>query len=202
MTKKQKTSPSWGPVLVNSPYHEGRIGYYDDDDYNFDKECEEAIIYFGDPQLTGEYYILPLKDISEVTTQSLVKRRGILRDLLSSFKQSSLKGENRARALQELNYVEAVLSDRIFSARLTETQTGASVFISHSSKDNQFAHWLAVDLKHAGHKVWFDEWKIRVGQSIPREIGHGLENCEFVAVVLSSHAVNSHWVENEWHAKY
>ena len=37
---------------------------------------------------------------------------------------------------------------------------------------------------------------------IPQKIGHGLDACDYLAVVLSKHAVESRWVENEWHTKY
>lgn len=90
----------------------------------------------------------------------------------------------------------------MMSARLKKTRKGARVFISHSSVDKQFAIWLAVDLRSAGYRVWFDEWDIKVGESIPHGIGVGLDECDFVAVVLSSQAVQSRWVENEWLANF
>jgi hypothetical protein len=68
--------------------------------------------------------------------------------------------------------------------------------------DKQFARWLTVDLGKAGHSPWLDEWKIRVGESIPKKISEGIEDCDVVVVVLSEHALKSRWVENEWQAKY
>ena len=117
--------------------------------------------------------MIPLEYLSEVTTHSLMERRETLIDAVNSFKTPSLKGEKRSRALEELNYVETVLANRMFSARLTETQAGASVFISHSSRDQQFARWIAVDLKNAGHRVWFDEWEILPGGSIVGKMEEG-----------------------------
>ena len=78
----------------------------------------------------------------------------------------------------------------------------ASIFISHSSIDKGIARQIAEDLKHIGHKVWFDEWKIDVGQSIPSCIESGLEETDFVVVLLSDHAVKSNWVDREWKAAY
>ena len=192
----------FGPVWITGGSHKGRIGIYDDDDYNIKRKKCEAIVYFGDILIAPKYFIIPFENISEVTTHALIERRGELFDVLISLKESHLKGEKRARALEELILIDGLLADRLFSARLTKANKGAKIFISHSSEDKQFARWIAIDLKNAGHRIWFDEWDIKVGESIPRKIGHGLEACDYVALVLSKHAVESRWVENEWHAKY
>lgn len=200
--KSKKLTIPYGPVLISGGPHKGRIGIYDDDDYNHKKKCEEAIVYFGDCQLTPGYSIITFKYIAEVTTHALMERKQELFNDVTSLGEHPLEGEQRARALEELNLIDGLLADRLFSARLTASAKGVRVFVSHSSKDKQFARWLSVDLKSSGHRIWFDEWDIKVGDSIPRKIGHGLDDCDYVAVVLSQHAVESRWVENEWHAKY
>ena len=50
------------------------------------------------------------------------------------------------------------------------------VFLSHSAKDKPVARDLAERLREAGLTVWFDEWEIRPGDSIPSKIEEGLEN--------------------------
>jgi len=109
--------------------------------------------------------------------------------------------EDHIEHLTEYALVQADLMDRMFTARLTRG-SGKRVFISHSSKNKQFATWLSVDLANVGHDPWLDEWKILAGESIPAKISKGIEDCDFVVVVLSEHAVASHWVEREWQAKY
>ncbi|MCL4201727.1 MAG: TIR domain-containing protein [Pirellulaceae bacterium] len=76
------------------------------------------------------------------------------------------------------------------------------VFISHSALDKTFARLLASDLKSNGHEPWLDEWEIRVGECILTKIDRGIEDSEFVIVVLSKHSVESGWVEKEWKTKY
>lgn len=78
----------------------------------------------------------------------------------------------------------------------------AQVFISYSSVNKRFARRLAGSLRHAGHNVWLDEWNIRVGDSIPAKIGMGIDDADYVAVVLSEQSVKSGWVESEWQTKY
>ncbi|MGL4430798.1 MAG: toll/interleukin-1 receptor domain-containing protein [Silvania sp.] len=49
---------------------------------------------------------------------------------------------------------------------------------------------------------WLDEWNIKFGDSIPEKISIGLEEVDFIVVILSENAVTSKWVEREWHTKY
>lgn len=203
MSKKLKEFElAYGPVWISDGPHKGRIGIYDDDHYDAKNKCEKAIVYFGDFKISPGYFIFPFEHISEVTTHALMERRSVLFNSVTSLKKSPLKGEKRVQALEELHLIDGLLADRMLSARLTSTTKGKKIFISHSSIDKQFARWISVDLKNAGYRIWFDEWDIKVGDSIPRKIGHGLDECDYVAVVLSKHAVESRWVENEWHTKY
>lgn len=75
------------------------------------------------------------------------------------------------------------------------------LFLSHSSRDKSLAERIALDLRSSGITVWYDEWEIRVGDSISQKIEQGLDNADFVAVLLTSHSVASGWVEKEWQSK-
>lgn len=76
------------------------------------------------------------------------------------------------------------------------------IFISHSSKDQGFARQLASDLAELGYQPWLDEWEIKVGECIVSKIQKGLDECEYVIVVLSRNSVTSGWVDREWKDKY
>ncbi|NTV17575.1 MAG: toll/interleukin-1 receptor domain-containing protein [Chlorobiaceae bacterium] len=77
-----------------------------------------------------------------------------------------------------------------------------NVFISHASKDKSFVRSLAGDLKEIGHRVWLDEWEIKVGDCIISKIEDGVKNADYVIIVLSVNSVVSGWVEKEWKSKY
>src|SRR4051812_36790688 len=49
------------------------------------------------------------------------------------------------------------------------------VFLSHSAKDKAVVRPLAERLRKDGVKVWFDEWVLKPGDSIPVKIEEGLE---------------------------
>ncbi len=50
------------------------------------------------------------------------------------------------------------------------------VFLSHSSKDKKVVRAVAERLRADGLRVWFDEWEIKAGDSIPAKIKKGLED--------------------------
>jgi TIR domain len=71
------------------------------------------------------------------------------------------------------------------------------IFLSHSSRDNPFARKLADDLRAAGLTVWVDEAEIQIGDSLIAKLESGIEDMEYLAVVLSPDSVSSEWVKRE-----
>ena len=63
------------------------------------------------------------------------------------------------------------------------------VFLSHSAKDKAVVRPLAERLRKDGLKVWFDEWVVKPGDSIPAKIEEGLEHRQsaFQPLALSLH---------------
>lgn len=60
------------------------------------------------------------------------------------------------------------------------------VFISHASEDkDEVVRPLANALKNLGIKVWYDEFEMRIGDSLRRKIDKGLANSRFGIVVVS-----------------
>jgi hypothetical protein len=76
----------------------------------------------------------------------------------------------------------------------------ASIFLSHSHTDREFARRLAADLRLAGVKVWVDEAEIRPGDSLFDRLEHGIRESDYVGVILSPEAVASRWVRVELNA--
>jgi formylglycine-generating enzyme required for sulfatase activity len=71
------------------------------------------------------------------------------------------------------------------------------VFISYATKDAEFAHRLADDLKRLGVPVWIAPESIRPGESWVSAIERGLEESSHVVVVLTPAALESRWVKKE-----
>lgn len=72
------------------------------------------------------------------------------------------------------------------------------IFLAHSSADKIFARKLKTDLEHKGYKVWLDESEIFIGQSIASRINKGLQNSDYLLLLLSDNSVKSDWVTKEW----
>nr|VFK57670.1 MAG: TIR domain-containing protein [Candidatus Kentron sp. TUN] len=73
----------------------------------------------------------------------------------------------------------------------------ANLFLSHRKVDAVQAERLAEELKTAGHEVWFDEWKIRIGDSIVRRVEEGISGMSYLILCYSASGM-SDWVDREW----
>lgn len=72
-----------------------------------------------------------------------------------------------------------------------------NVFLSHNSKDKDFVHKLALDLKCHGVNVWLDEAELKIGDSLIEKIREGIDGVDYVAVILSPNSIQSRWVQKE-----
>ena len=72
-----------------------------------------------------------------------------------------------------------------------------TLFISHNWSDKEFARRLADDLKVRGVRVWIDEGEIKLGDSLIAKIREGIDEMDYLAVVLSPNSVRSEWVKKE-----
>src|SRR5258705_9875916 len=76
-------------------------------------------------------------------------------------------------------------------------QFSFDVFISHSTKDKQVVRAIAERLRADGLRVWFDDWQLRVGDSIPAKIEEGLEHSRVLLLYMSANAFGSDWAQLE-----
>lgn len=72
------------------------------------------------------------------------------------------------------------------------------VFISHASEDkDEVVRPLANALRAAGLFVWYDEFELRIGDSLRRKIDRGVGSSRFGVVVLSDSFFGKGWPEYE-----
>jgi TIR domain len=73
-----------------------------------------------------------------------------------------------------------------------------SIFISHAGEDKErVARPLAISLKRRGFDVWYDEFVLRVGDSLLASIDRGLRECDFGIVILSESFFSKKWPKLE-----
>lgn len=76
------------------------------------------------------------------------------------------------------------------------------IFIAHASENKNIVQKLANDLIDRGLLVWFDEWEIKVGDSLVEKINQGIENSSFMAIVLSKNSIGKPWFKKEINAGF
>jgi hypothetical protein len=82
--------------------------------------------------------------------------------------------------------------------KTTVPQHQWDVFLSHASEDkDDFARPLATALKAKGLHVWFDEFTLRVGDSLRRSIDKGLAGARFGIVLISPKFLEKEWPQKE-----
>ena len=72
-----------------------------------------------------------------------------------------------------------------------------AVFIAHASEDKDFVRKLANGLIKQGLKVWYDEFTLKLGDSLRRSIDYGLANSRYGIVVLSPSFFQKEWPQKE-----
>jgi uncharacterized protein YjbI with pentapeptide repeats len=72
-----------------------------------------------------------------------------------------------------------------------------SCFISYSSKDQDFANRLYVDLQNKGVRCWFAPEDLKIGDKIRDRIDESIRLRDKLLLILSEHSIASEWVEQE-----
>lgn len=79
-----------------------------------------------------------------------------------------------------------------------DEQREFDVFISHASEDkDEVVRPLANALKSGGLNVWYDEFELKIGDSLRRKIDKGLAKSRFGVVVLSKSFFQKGWTNYE-----
>lgn len=79
-----------------------------------------------------------------------------------------------------------------------DTQLEYDVFISHASEDKEdVVRPLANALVKRGLRVWYDEFELKIGDSLRRKIDRGLSKSRFGIVILSKDFIRKGWTNYE-----
>jgi hypothetical protein len=116
-------------------------------------------------------------------------------------------GENRnARASEcaspmreaPLSSVPSLVQGRNEPPGTSDSAREYDVFVSHASEDkDEVVRPLAHALQAAGLSVWYDEFELRIGDSLRRKIDMGLAKSRFGVVVLSASFFEKGWTNYE-----
>jgi len=71
------------------------------------------------------------------------------------------------------------------------------LYLAHAHEDRQMARPLAEKMMAQGIEVWFDQWEIKIGDSLRRKMEGGLSTCTHFLVLLTPQSIGKPWVETE-----
>jgi len=74
------------------------------------------------------------------------------------------------------------------------------IFISYSQKDKKYAEIISQRLKHDGHEILYDDWKLKVGDNLITKLEEGLRTADAIIIIVSNHSLQSKWVQQEYAA--
>lgn len=127
----------------------------------------------------------------DLTKEQTKERKKTEKEQLDFQRNLNREIERQKRLTQETMRVQRV--------EIPKTETKEyDVFISHSSADKEdFVRPLAIELQSLGIRVWYDEFELKLGDSLRRSIDQGLINSRYGIVVLSSSFFNRDWANYE-----
>jgi TIR domain len=146
-------------------------------------------------------------DASKLVAEKTQRLHALQQDL---FKAQQKDQEAALKKLQRTQDENALAQRRqlermVFDRSLTSTDSRVSiavadhdVFISHASEDkDDVVRPLSELLRAKGFDVWYDEFQLRVGDSLRRSIDQGLAKSRFGIVVLSPAFFAKNWPQYE-----
>ena len=71
------------------------------------------------------------------------------------------------------------------------------VFVSYSRRDEESARRMSNALRSAGVDVWMDYEKVQLGESWDKSIRKGVEESNYMIVLLTPDSTQSEWIANE-----
>ncbi|ATU46805.1 molecular chaperone Tir [Acinetobacter junii] len=136
--------------------------------------------------------------------QNLARAEALERKKLEALakKQQKEEIEHQKKLKREIESIKAStqhITGATASSYLDVTpEPEYDLFISHASEDkDDFVRPLAETLQGLGLKVWYDEFSMKVGDSLRRKIDSGLRNSRYGTVVLSAYFIKKEWTNYE-----
>jgi hypothetical protein len=175
-----------------------------------EKDLKRVITYQKDLTRKNEE-INKLEKDKSTKTKSLADKQKKKLELQSKLNKEEQKERDKVKKEQkemltlqqqitremEKQKMQSLHSFDILKPTKTE-QTTYDVFVSHASEDKEeFVRPFVKCLKENGINVWYDEFSLRIGDSLRRSIDSGLKNSRYGIVVLSEAFFSKEWPQRE-----
>lgn len=126
----------------------------------------------------------------EQTKQEKIRRNQELRH------ERALTQEVRKR--RHLEDVRRALALQFPDYEIPSEDVEYDIFISHASEDKEdFVEPLARILSGMGFRVWYDAFRLKIGDGLRESIDNGIANSKYALIVLSPHFFEKPWTKRE-----
>lgn len=106
--------------------------------------------------------------------------------------------DHHRKITQELRSQNTIKRSLTSSQQVLKKQEKYDAFISHATEDKEeFVRPLAWALEQAGFKIWYDEFALKIGDSLRRSIDRGLSQSKYGIVILSDAFFKKNWPQYE-----
>lgn len=132
---------------------------------------------------------------SEDTERKKIQRDQ--QDFQKRLEQDIQRQKSQLEFLVNQNYSSKVENELDRSSSEVESKE-YDFFISHASEDKEdIVRDLADALKETGFQVWYDEFELKIGDSLRKKIDNGLSKSRYGIVIISPSFVKKNWTEYE-----
>lgn len=129
---------------------------------------------------------------------AVVDMQGLRGSTRASFRVINAAALRPLPPIQERRSALADIAENVAELPHGEDQRVFDVFICHASEDKEtVVRPLAHALQDQGLAVWFDDFELRVGDSLRRKIDAGIGRSRFGVVVLSRSFFAKQWAQYE-----
>lgn len=152
----------------------------------------------------ADYQSKIAKKTSELGTKKIDLRKAEESELKKS-QQEQINFQKRLEAniqkqKQQLDFLitQNYSSNNLNTELLKDDEREFDFFISHASEDKEeIVRELAEALVESNFKVWYDEFELKIGDSLRKKIDNGLSKSKYGIVIISPSFVKKNWPEYE-----
>jgi hypothetical protein len=168
---------------------------------DFDTKEYFSIHYFFETKsLSRAKGMEKMERIRNLFSELVIKGKLPLPSSMDFSKHDQFKNMYSVAYYDSGEHVENILLKKIIDEILIKFSMASQkvkAFLCHASEDKSIVELFAKKLKSTGSHVWFDNWEIKVGDSIVEKIDKGLENMTHLVIFISSSSVVKPWVKKE-----
>jgi chromosome segregation ATPase len=174
--------------------HQKELARKNDEITNFERSKLAKVKSLADKQKRKRDFQINLSKEEQKERDKAIKES---KEILTSQQRITQEIERQKRlSLQSMN----ILKPRHIYTDIPaeDSKLSYDVFISHASEDkDNFVRPFADSLKEKGLNVWYDEFSLKLGDSLREKIDEGLAKSRYGVVVLSEAFFRKEWPQKE-----